>query len=96
MADRIAVFDVFFRTNQESSYCIAAGLEQAMDYLLNWHLTEEDVAYLRSLNQFSEDFLEYLANMRFTGDVYAVKEGEPVFPGEPMPPTRWRWKYSRR
>ena len=79
-----AVFDVFFRQNNLITYSLAAGLEQAMDYLLNWHLTEEDVAYLRSLNQFSEDFLEYLANMRFTGDVYAVKEGEPVFPGGPI------------
>lgn len=79
-----AVFDIFFRQNNLITYSLAAGLEQAMDYLLNWHLTEEDVAYLRSLNQFSEDFLEYLANMRFTGDVYAVKEGEPVFPGEPI------------
>lgn len=78
------VFDLFFRRNKLISYSIAAGLEQAMDYLLHWHLTDDDVAYLRSQNTFSEDFLEYLKNMRFTGDVYAVKEGEPVFPGEPI------------
>ena len=65
-------------------YSIAAGLEQAMDYLLNWRFDEEDIAYLRSLNLFDEGFLEYLKNMRFTGDVYAVKEGTPVFPGEPI------------
>ena len=78
------VFDLFFRRHQLITYSIAAGLEQAMDYLLNWHFDEEDIAYLRSLNLFSEDFLEYLKNMRFTGDVYAVKEGEPIFPGEPI------------
>ena len=78
------VFDLFFRRNKMITYSIAAGLQQAMEYLLNWHLTEDDVAYLRSQNMFSEEFLEYLKNMRFTGDVYAVKEGEPVFPGEPI------------
>ena len=78
------VFDLFFRKNALISYSLFAGLEQAMDYLLNWHFDEEDIAYLRSLNLFSEDFLEYLRNMKFTGDVYAVREGEPVFPGEPI------------
>ena len=78
------VFDLFFRKNALITYSIAAGLEQAMDYLLNWHFDEEDIAYLRSLNLFDESFLAYLKNMRFTGDVYAVREGEPVFPGEPI------------
>ncbi|MBQ5929629.1 MAG: nicotinate phosphoribosyltransferase, partial [Clostridia bacterium] len=78
------VFDLFFRKNSLITYSIAAGLEQAMDYLLNWHFDEEDIAYLRSLKLFDEGFLEYLKNMRFTGDVYAVKEGTPVFPGEPI------------
>ena len=78
------VFDLFFRKNSLITYSIAAGLEQAMEYLLNWRFDEEDIAYLRSLNLFSEDFLEYLRKMRFTGDVYAVKEGTPVFPGEPI------------
>jgi nicotinate phosphoribosyltransferase len=78
------VFDLFFRKNALITYSVAAGLEQAMDYLLNWHFDEEDIAYLRSLNLFSEDFLDYLKNMKFTGDVYAVREGEPVFPGEPI------------
>jgi nicotinate phosphoribosyltransferase len=55
-----------------------------MDYLLNWHFSDADVDYLRSLNLFSEDFIEYIRNMKFTGDVYAVREGEPVFPGEPI------------
>ena len=78
------VFDLFFRKNALITYSVAAGLEQAMDYLLNWHFDEEDIAYLRSLNLFNEEFLTYLKNMRFTGDVYAVKEGTPVFPGEPI------------
>ena len=78
------VFDLFFRRNKMITYSIAAGLEQAMDYLLNWKVTDDDVAYLRSLNLFSEDFLAYFKNMKFTGDVYAVKEGEVVFPGEPI------------
>lgn len=78
------VFDLFFRRNKLITYSIAAGLEQAIDYLTNWHLTEDDVEYLRSQKIFDEDFIEYLKNMRFTGDVYAVKEGEPVFPGEPI------------
>ena len=78
------VFDLFFRKNALITYSIAAGLEQAMEYLLGWHFDEEDIAYLRSLNLFDEGFLEYLRKMKFTGDVYAVKEGTPVFPGEPI------------
>ena len=77
-------FDLFFRKNALITYSIAAGLQQAVEYLLNWHFDEEDIAYLRSLNLFDEGFLDYLKNMRFTGDVYAVREGEPVFPSEPI------------
>lgn len=79
-----AVFDIFFRQNKLITYSLAAGLQQAMDYLLHWRFSEDDMEYLRSLNLFEEDFLSYLEKMRFTGDVYAVKEGEPVFPGEPI------------
>ena len=78
------VFDLFFRKNSLITYSVAAGLEQAMDYLLHWHFDEEDIEYLRSLHLFDEDFLAYLKDMKFTGDVYAVREGEPVFPGEPI------------
>ena len=70
------VFDIFFRQNKMITYSLFAGLEQAMDYLLNWHFSEDDIAYLRSLNTFDEEFLEYLKNMRFTGDVYAVMDGD--------------------
>lgn len=82
--EEMVTFDLFFRRKELITYSIAAGLEQAMDYLLNWRFEEEDIAYLRGLNLFGEDFLEYLKNMHFTGDVYAVREGEPVFPGEPI------------
>ena len=79
-----AVFDIFFRQNKLITYSLAAGLQQAMDYLLNWRFSAEDIDYLRSLKLFEEGFLRYLEKMRFTGDVYAVREGEPVFPGEPI------------
>ena len=82
--EEIVTFDLFFRRRELITYSIAAGLEQAMDYLLHWHFDEEDIAYLRGLNLFDEGFLQYLKEMRFTGDVYAVREGEPVFPGEPI------------
>ena len=82
--EETVTFDLFFRRRELISYSIAAGLEQAMDYLLNWRFDDEDIAYLRSLNIFDEGFLAYLKDMRFTGDVYAVKEGEPVFPSEPI------------
>ncbi|MBO4939698.1 MAG: nicotinate phosphoribosyltransferase [Clostridia bacterium] len=82
--EETVVFDLFFRKNSLITYSLFAGLETAMDYLLNWRFDEEDIAYLRGLHLFDEDFLDYLKNMRFTGDVYAVKEGTPVFPGEPI------------
>ncbi len=78
------VFDLFFRRNKLITYSIAAGLQDAVKYLLNWRFDDDDIEYLRSLRLFDEGFLSYLKNMRFTGDVYAVKEGEPVFPGEPI------------
>ena len=82
--EEMVTFDLFFRRRELITYSIAAGLEQAMNYLLSWHFDEEDIAYLRGLNLFDEDFLAYLKDLRFTGDVYAVREGEPVFPSEPI------------
>jgi nicotinate phosphoribosyltransferase len=82
--EQIAVFDIFFRQNKMITYSLAAGLQQAIEYVENLHFTDEDIAYLRSLNLFDEEFLTYLQNMKFTGDIYAVKEGEPIFPGEPI------------
>ncbi len=84
-ADRITYFDVFFRNVPDNGgFAIAAGLEQVIDYIQDLHFTEEDIAYLRSRNLFSEKFLDYLRHFRFTGDIYAVPEGTPVFPKEPL------------
>lgn len=82
--NEIAVFDVFFRQNDMITYSLACGLEQVVDYILNLNFGEEEIAYLKGLNVFKEEFLEYLKNFKFTGDVYAVKEGTVVFPGEPI------------
>lgn len=82
--DEIAIFDVFFRQNGIITYSLACGLEQVVDYILNLNFGEEEISYLRSLNIFSEDFIEYLKNFKFTGDIYAVPEGTVVFPGEPI------------
>ncbi|MBO5888753.1 MAG: nicotinate phosphoribosyltransferase, partial [Clostridia bacterium] len=78
------IFDVFFRQNELITYSLAAGLEQAIDYILNLEFNDDDISYLRSLNLFGEDFLDYLKNLKFTGDVYSVPEGTMVFPGEPI------------
>ena len=83
--DRITYFDVFFRKVPDGGgYAIAAGLEQLIDYIENLHFTEEDIAYLRGRKLFSEEFLAYLKDFRFTGDIYAIPEGTPVFPREPL------------
>lgn len=84
-AERTAVFDLFFRRLPwDNGFALAAGLEQAIEYVKELRFTGEDIAYLRSLNLFSEDFLEYLRDLRFTGDIDAVPEGTPVFPAEPI------------
>ena len=89
--DEISYFDVFFRRIPDGGgYAIAAGLEQVIDYISNLHFTEEDLDFLRSKNLFSEDFLDYLRNFRFTGDIWAVPEGTPIFPGEPILTVRAR------
>ena len=80
----VAVFDLFFRRNNVITYSVAAGLEQAVEYIQNIRFTESDIKYLRSLGLFDEAFLEYLKDFRFTGDVYAVPEGTLVFPEEPL------------
>ena len=83
--DEIAYFDVFFRKVPDGGgFAIAAGLEQAIDYINTLKFTDEDIEFLRSKNMFSEGFLSYLRNFRFTGDIYAVPEGTPIFPGEPI------------
>lgn len=82
--DEIAIFDVFFRQNDMITYSLACGLEQVVDYVLNLHFEKEEIDYLRSLSIFNEDFLEFLKDFKFTGDIYAVPEGTVVFPGEPI------------
>ena len=82
--DEIAVFDVFFRQNEMITYSLACGLEQVVDYILNLNFGDEEIEYLKDLNIFSPEFLAYLKDFKFTGDVYAVPEGTVVFPGEPI------------
>lgn len=81
----IAYFDIFFRkVPDKGGYAIVAGLEQVIDYVENLSFDEDDINYLRSLNLFSENYLDYLYNFKFTGDIWAVPEGTVVFPGEPL------------
>ena len=83
--DRITYFDVFFRRVPDNGgFAIAAGLEQLIEYIENLHFTKEDIDYLRGRKLFDEEFLAYLENFRFTGDIYAIPEGTPVFPREPL------------
>ena len=85
MQDKITYFDLFFRkVPDEGGFAIAAGLEQAIEYIQNLHFGEDDIAYLRTRGIFGEDFLDYLKSFRFTGDIWAVPEGTPIFPKEPI------------
>jgi len=85
MREQIAVFDMFFRKiPDEGGFAIAAGLEQLIEYLENLHFTSEDIAYLREKGIFNEEFLDYLADFHFACDIWAVPEGTPVFPNEPI------------
>ena len=85
MKDRIAYFDVFFRkVPDEGGYAIVAGLEQIINYIRNLSFDEDDINYLKKQNKFSEEFLNYLENFRFTGDIWAIPEGTVVFQNEPL------------
>jgi nicotinate phosphoribosyltransferase len=85
MKDKIAYFDVFFRENPDNGgFAIMAGVEQVIDYLSDLHFSEEDIEYLRSKGIFSEEYLNYLADFKFECDVWAIPEGTPIFPGEPI------------
>lgn len=85
MKDTIAVFDAFYRKNPDGGgYAIFAGLNDIISYIKNLHFTDEDIEYFKSQGDFSEEFLEYLRNFKFTGDVYAFPEGSVMFPGEPI------------
>lgn len=82
---KTAYFDVFFRMIPDGGgFAIVAGLEQIIEYIKQLHFAEEDIEFLRSKKLFDEEFLNYLKEFRFTGDIYAVPEGTPVFPNEPI------------
>ena len=84
-ADQICYFDVFFRQCPDGGgFAIAAGLEQIIEYIRDLHFDAEDIAYLRGRKLFSDRFLKYLEDFRFTGDIWAVPEGTPIFPKEPI------------
>ena len=83
--EKIAYFDLFFRSTPDNGgFAIMAGVEQAVEYLKNLHFSDEDIKFLKSKNIFSNEFLEYLKNFKFTCDVWAIPEGTPIFPGEPI------------
>ena len=82
--NQMACFDLFYRGSNGYSYAIAAGLDQAIDYIENLHFDKEDIDYLRTLNIFGEDFLKELESFRFTGSLKAVPEGTLIFPNEPI------------
>ncbi len=85
MSNEIAYFDLFFRqVPDKGGFAIAAGLEQVVEYIKSLKFTDEDIEFLKSKNLFDEEFLNYLKNFKFTGDIWAVPEGTPVFPGEPL------------
>ena len=85
MKDQICYFDVFYRNVPDNGgFAIAAGLEQVVEYIQDLHFSAEDIAYLRGRKIFDEGFLKYLENFRFTGDIFAVPEGTPIFPKEPI------------
>lgn len=85
LKDRIVYFDMFFRrVPDDGGFAIMAGLGQFIEYIKNLGFTERDIDYLRNKGQFSEEFLQYLKNFRFTCDVWAIPEGTPIFPNEPI------------
>ena len=85
IGNRIAYFDMFFRrVPDDGGFAVMAGVEQMIDYLNELHFTAEDIEYLRSKKIFNEKFLEYLENFKFECDVWAIPEGTPIFPGEPI------------
>ena len=83
--EQIVYFDMFYRKNPDNGgFVIFAGLQQLIEAIQDMHFSEGDIEYLRSLHIFDEDFFDYLRNFKFTGTIYAVKEGTPVFPYEPL------------
>ncbi|OUQ58527.1 nicotinate phosphoribosyltransferase [Tyzzerella sp. An114] len=85
ITEKTVVFDLFYRKNPSGNgFAICAGLEQAIDYIKNLRFSKEDIEYLKNLNIFNDEFIKYLENFRFSGDIYAIPEGTVVFPHEPL------------
>ena len=83
--DEYVYFDMYYRKNPDNGgFSIFAGLQQLIECIEHLHFSEGDIKYLRSLNKFDEEFFDYLRDFHFTGSIYAVKEGTPVFPNEPL------------
>lgn len=83
--DEIVYFDSFFRSiPNQGGYALMGGNEEIVEYIKNFHFTKDDIEYLRSTNLFTEEFLSYLRDLKFTGDIYMVPTGTPVFPNEPI------------
>ena len=82
---RNVYFDVFFRKVPDNGgFAIAAGLENVIEYIRELHFDDDDIEFLRKKGIFNEEFFKYLRNFKFSGDIYAVPEGTPVFPNEPI------------
>ncbi|MFW5779858.1 MAG: nicotinate phosphoribosyltransferase, partial [Bacillota bacterium] len=79
-----SVFDLFYRKSPFTEFAVAAGLETAIEYIKNLHFEKDDLEYLKSLNIFGDKFFEVMKDFNFTGDIYAVREGEIIFPNEPI------------
>ncbi len=83
--DNLACFDLFFRNNPfNGNYTVMGGLDEIIDYIDNLSFSNEDIEYLRNLNLFSEEYLNYLANFKFSGDIYSIPDGTIIFPNEPI------------
>jgi len=83
--NELSTFELFVRKFPKNrNYLVSAGIDDIIDFLINFRFTPDEIDYLRSLNMFSEDYLDFLAEMRFTGDMYAIPSGEIYFPGEPV------------
>ena len=96
MENNRACFDIFYRKQGDmTAYAVAAGLEQAVEYVKNLHFSKDDIAYLRSLDIFDEAFLTRLSTLRFTGEILAVPEGTVIFPANRLSASlRRSWKRS--
>ncbi len=83
--DEEVYFDIFFRNNPfDGGYTISGGLEETINYIKNFKFDDKEIEYLRGLNTFTDEFLDYLKNLKFKGDIYAVEDGTMVFPNEPV------------